>query len=902
MALLFSTLAGAQCATELARFDFTGAIQNYTVSANGNYWLEAAGAQGSFNTSSTTSSGKGAFIGGSFVLAGGTQLKILAGQQVTNSAGNGGGGGTFVTLTDNTPLVVAGGGGGSSAGADSPDKDGQAGNNGGTGAGGGGTGGTAGNGGGIGPSGFQSGAGGGLLSNGSDGWTSGTGGAGFVNGGAGGATNAPANGGFGGGGSGSSYVVGGAGGGYSGGGSGGNSTAGVGGGGGSFNAGSNQVNQTGAQSGSGYARVCSFVTITVAPASLPNGTVGVSYNQTISASGGSAPYTFAVTSGALPTSLTLSPAGVLSGTPTVGGSFTFTITATDSGSASGAQTYTVTIDTPTIVVAPATLPNGTVGVPYSQTLTASGGSSPYTFAVSSGALPTSLTLSAAGVLSGTPSASGTFSFTVTATDAFGSTGSQSYSITVSAPTIVVAPSSLPNGTVGAAYSQNISASGGSGPYTFALTAGTLPPGITLSAAGLLSGAPTATGTFNFTVTATDAFGSTGAQSYSVTIAAPLITLAPATLPGGSVGVAYSQTLTASGGTAPYTFSLSGGTLPPSLTLSAAGVLSGTPSAGGTFNFTVTATDSFGSTGSQAYSVTIATPVVVAPPSLPNGGVGVAYSQTITASGGSGPYTFAVTAGTLPSSLSLSAAGVLSGTPSASGTFNFTITATDSLSATGAQSYSITIAAPVVISTTSLPNGSVALAYNQTISASGGTSPYTFAVTAGTLPTSLTLNSNGQLSGTPTASGTFTFTVTATDSLGASGSQNYSVTIAPAGAIVISPATLPAGTLGAAYSQTLGASGGSAPYTFAVTSGALPGGLTLNAGGQLTGTPTATGVFNFTVTATDALNNTGAQAYALSILGPVSAAAVPATDAWSAILLTALLLLVAAPRVARKCVS
>jgi len=338
---LFTNLATAQCDVEIARFDYSGAIQGYAIPYDGTFWIEAAGAEGGHHTSSTVAPGKGAYIGGRFSLTSGTQLQILAGQQPTATSGNGGGGGSFVTLADNTPLVVAGGGGGSSQGADSPDKDGQVGTTGGTGAGGGGAGGTAGSGGSVGASGFQSGAGGGLLTNGADGWTAGTGGTAFVNGGNGAAVNAPANGGFGGGGSGSAYVVGGGGGGYSGGGSGGNNVAGVGGGGGSFNSGTDQNIFAGVNSGSGYVRVCAVVVI--APVSLPDGTFDAPYNQAITAAGGAGPYTFTVTVGSLPPGLSLDSDGTLSGTPTATGTYPFTVQATDTGTGMASQDYSLSI-------------------------------------------------------------------------------------------------------------------------------------------------------------------------------------------------------------------------------------------------------------------------------------------------------------------------------------------------------------------------------------------------------------------------------------------------------------------------------------------------------------------------------------------------------------------------------
>jgi len=167
---------------------------------------------------------------------------------------------------------------------------------------------------------------------------------------------------------------------------------------------------------------------------------------------------------------------------------------------------------------------------------------------------------------------------------------------------------------------------------------------------------------------------------------------------------------------------------------------------------VTATDTVGATGSQAFTVTINSAVVITTTTLPNSTVNQpGYSQTISATGGTGAKTFATTAGTVPTGLTLSTAGVLSGTPTAAGSFTFTLTATDTVGATGSQAFTVTINSAVVITTTTLPNSTVNQpGYSQTISATGGTGAKTFATTAGTVPTGLTLSTAGVLSGTPTA--------------------------------------------------------------------------------------------------------------------------------------------------------
>ncbi|WP_456362372.1 putative Ig domain-containing protein [Xanthomonas arboricola] len=627
------------------------------------------------------------------------------------------------------------------------------------------------------------------------------------------------------------------------------------------------------------------VVVVVGPASLPAATAGSAYSQTLSASGGTAPYTFAITAGALPAGLSLSAGGVLSGTPTASGGFNFTATATDSGGSptSGARAYTLTVAVATTTFPATSLPAGTAGQAYSSALNpATGGVAPYTYAVTAGALPAGITLNgSSGALTGTPGSVGSFSFSVTATDSTTGTPSQatrSYTLTIAAPPIVVAPSALPSATRGTAYSQTLSASGGTAPYTYALASGTLPAGITLASNGTLSGTATVEGSFNFTVTATDAGSFTGNQAYTLTVAGPNLVLPASTLPAGTAGQAYSAAITpATGGTAPYTYALTGGVLPAGVVVDAAtGALSGTPTVAGTFNFTLTVSDSTPSPAAQAsrsYTLTIAAPVVViAPTTLPAATRGTAYSQTLSASGGTAPYTYALASGTLPAGITLASNGTLSGTATVEGSFNVTVTATDANTFTATQAYALTVAGPnLALPASTLPAGTAGQAYSAAITpATGGTAPYRYALTAGALPNGVIVDAaTGALSGTPTLSGTFNFTLTATDSTpspAAQASRSYTLTIA-APVVVIAPTTLPAATRGTAYSQTLSASGGTAPYTYAVSAGSLPAGITLASNGTLSGTATVEGSFNVTVTATDANTFTATQAYALTVAGP-----------------------------------
>ena len=205
------------------------------------------------------------------------------------------------------------------------------------------------------------------------------------------------------------------------------------------------------------------------------------------------------------------------------------------GLPSPAQAGTPTGQAAPIVLDPTSLPDATVGTAYEQPLSASGGTGPYSFAVTSGSLPAGMGMDGDGIVDGTPEAPGDFAFTVMASDASGQSGEQAYALTVLAPVIGLTPTAVPDGTVGVPYEVLFSASGGNGPYTFAVTAGALPPGLLLDSDGVFHGEPTAPGDYGFTITAIDNFNQTGDQAYELTVRNATITLAPTTLPAGSVG-------------------------------------------------------------------------------------------------------------------------------------------------------------------------------------------------------------------------------------------------------------------------------------------------------------------------------------------------------------------------------
>jgi hypothetical protein len=272
-----------------------------------------------------------------------------------------------------------------------------------------------------------------------------------------------------------------------------------------------------------------------------------------------------------------------------------------------------------------------------------------------------------------------------------------------------------------------------------------------------------------------------------------VSLSPSSLSASTVGVAYSQAITASGGTGspPLVYTITSGAIPAGLTFFAQNnqlLITGTPTDSDSVSFSVTATDAVGSTATQQYTLTINPAVTLSPDSLPASTVGVGYNQVIIASDGTGnkTVTYTVTGGVIPSGLSFTSSNnqlAIVGTPTASGTVSFDITATDSVGATATQSYTLTINPAVNLNPGFVSAGIVGAVYVQTITANGGTGnkTVTYSVTAGSIPSGLiftTTNSQLEIIGTPTASSAVSFSVTAADTVGAIASQQYTLTINP----------------------------------------------------------------------------------------------------------------------------
>ena len=538
-------------------------------------------------------------------------------------------------------------------------------------------------------------------------------------------------------------------------------------------------------------------TITITPASLAAITQYTPMTSvSLSATGGTAPYTYSIISGALPAGLSMTSAGVISGNTTaVAGTYSFTVQATDATSCLGTKAYSLTVNCPTISIAPATLPNGTQYTAYSQALSATtaGTGVPaqtYTWSVSTGTLPTGLTLSSAGLLSGTVTgAPGVYNFTARVQNQDACVATLGYSITIACPTITIA-GTLPNGTQDTPYaSAALSVSGGTAAYTWSIV-GVLPPGLTINATnGAVSGTPTVVGSTTFDVKATDANGCVATKTLTIAVSCPVITISPASISTLTQYAAMTNVVfSAVGGRTPYTWSIDSATpLPAGLTFTpATATLSGTPTAApGTYSVNVKLLDNSSCPANKTYSIVIGCNTITinnATP-LPGGTVGTAYSQTMTAtlSGTSVPaqtWTWSLQTGSLPTGLTLSAAGVLSGTPTVATSASFTLKATNAQGCIGTKAMTLTTVCPTIaLAPASLPTGYVNGAYTATVSASGGTAAYTYAITSGTLPSGLAFNTTtGAITGTPTATASTTLVIKATDTYGCFGTVSYPLTI------------------------------------------------------------------------------------------------------------------------------
>jgi putative Ig domain-containing protein/all-beta uncharacterized protein len=652
------------------------------------------------------------------------------------------------------------------------------------------------------------------------------------------------------------------------------------------------------------------------PAILPVAIAGVPYTYTFTATGNSGPVTWSAIG--LPFGFTLSSTGTLSGTTTATASaFTFTVRATDGGPLLSRR-FTLYARTPnpnqlTFPLISTALADTTVGQSVAFNLNPNSGVPPYTATVPSGSsLPAGLGLVAGDILppnrnpgvillAGAPRAAGLYTFDLVFTDSVGSQMRRTFTLRVTSLAILQQGPRTP--IAGTPYAFQFTAVGGTPPYEFsilpaALGVDTLPPGFTLSADGLLSGTTTSTGSYSLFLRVQDALGKTVTRGmgFDVTNSAGVEVISGNPL-DGPVGWGRSESLAAinlNGGSATYAWSLVSGALPPGTALMpdfnpGTTRLAGQPTVPGTYVYTLRATDSANAANFADHQFTfrVSPMQVVSPavrfqaPDLPSGNVGSPYSVTLKVAGGTPPYTFSESPfSPLPSGVTLSLAGVLSGTPLEVGNFTITPIISDSAGHTmNGQSMNLVITPPGVPSpftTVTVPrtlfDASLGVPYRLPLDAPystisrRGVAPYSWALSGGSLPPGIGLlaGANGvpnQLGGVPSTPGTYSFTLTASDASSQSSSVVVSLKVSR---LALTPDVAPPGIVGAPYSVSLVPSGGTPPYTIQLDpTGDLPPGLSFTSG-LLSGTPTYPGNFSLFVIATDSLGATVSKPYKITI--------------------------------------
>ncbi len=641
---------------------------------------------------------------------------------------------------------------------------------------------------------------------------------------------------------------------------------------------------------------------------LPTAVAGTAYSAYgLSVADGTAPYSWSASG--LPAGMTFGGSGVLSGTPVAAGTVSISFSVRDSAG------HTTTASLPLVIqsngsgsggsgspsITTSTVPYAVLGAAFTQSLAASGGTPPYTWSIINGSLPAGLSLSSTGQISGTATRAGVFPFTVQLADTASHVVTGALQIVSIGAVDSFLTSTRDTGKWcqcvldQAAGSQNSQVSVQQQNGQLSITPQPSLSGMNYNGYGSLAG-------FNMTdaVLSVQAVQVTGGSQYTDTSFALTVDTQNwyrFIVEGGTL---YFQTMV--GG------AKSAMTIPYQATAQQYWRFRHSSASGQVF-FETSATGASWTTQWQASTAVPVSALLVSlnagtwgpdqntgqaifanlrweqnsNPVLPyitaaalsSGTAGSAYSGQLSASSGTSPYQWSLASGSLPIGLALNANGALSGLPTTAGAFTFTAQVADSNSLTATQSFQLIVNPGTVltISTTSLTPATANTPYSQTLTGNGGTAPYSWSASG--LPAGMTFSGSGVLSGTPVAAGTVSISFSVRDSAGHTTTASLPLVIQSngsgsggSGSPSITTSTVPYAVLGAAFTQSLAASGGTPPYTWSIGSGSLPVGLSLSSTGQISGTATRAGVFPFTVQLADTASHIVTGALQIVSIGAV----------------------------------
>jgi len=357
----------------------------------------------------------------------------------------------------------------------------------------------------------------------------------------------------------------------------------------------------------------------------------------------------------------------------------------------------------------------------------------------------------------------------------------------------------PAGQVGQPYSLQLRALFGCDQYWWEIPNGSVPPGLKMSSSGLVSGIPTSSGQTEPWVVVHDLTpdrggppwcgGDNHSERQFVFTVVPGLSIQQQSVPGGTIGQAYSQTFTAlsitntnpvQGSPASASWSIQSGTLPAGVTLSSAGVLSGTPTTEGSYTFVVRAVGGGGASDTETENLVVHQPVVASSPfrgaPVQKAEVGVPFTAAQTATGGNGTFTWALASGALPAGLELAQDGTISGTPAVPGRFTFATRVTDGEGRVATVNGTLVVAAKLAIKTLTLKPAKVGSAYHATITTVGGVAPAAWSL-RGKLPAGVTFGKKLHLFiGTPRRAGKYRVTVQVVDALGATAQRTLTLVV------------------------------------------------------------------------------------------------------------------------------